>query len=135
MPQVTQNIVSDPPSNISTSALVEKLLRQVLFLSLGYVSILKPTSGPVVNGANGNSGIKELREEILITTSPELWIPEVGQVLWQRSVSPTLGKLDWDYKCKVSLSFIMRLSKQANRRGGCMVSMERVVSFDPGLFL
>lgn len=60
-------IVSNPPSDVSMPALAEKLWRQVLLLSRGRVSVLNPTSGPMVNGANGNSSVEETCEEILTT--------------------------------------------------------------------
>lgn len=57
--QTTQHRVGNPPSDVSMAALAEKLWRQVLLLSRGRVSLLKPTSGPTVNGANGNSVSKK----------------------------------------------------------------------------
>lgn len=60
-------MVSNPPRDVSRPVLAEKLWRQVRLLSRGHVANLKPISGPMINGENGNSSVEEMCEEILTT--------------------------------------------------------------------
>lgn len=60
----------------------------------------------MVNGANGNSSIKEMREEILTTYKSSTIDTGVEQIVAE-TCKPR--KLDWDSKSKADFSFIMRL--------------------------